>query len=222
MKLRNRIELDIATLKEATKVIVENHYLHRGRTMAQLPYWILLDRKRVGVLLFAYPRMSAIFHGYRPMNILELARMWIDPAVQGLKVKDSDEKEHSFSVATCAVGKALRRVRQDWHAKYPNLPDVYAVVSWADAEHHEGTIYKAANFREVGRSGGSLHGNARRRNGGRDQMNQDYLHEKKTFLYEYSKPLTNLAKDRARAAQKKQLELQFDTLVNTEERASFR
>lgn len=188
-RLRQRIDLEIAILKEATAVIVEYHYLHRGRTMAQLPYWITLDGQRCGVMLFAYPRMSATFHGHRPMNLLELARMWVDPVVQGIKVVDSKGEHHAFSVATCAVGKALKRIRQDWHAKYPHLPEIEAIVSWADAEHHEGTIYKACNFAEVGRSGGSMHGQARRANGGRDQLNPDYLHEKKSFLYRYSKPI---------------------------------
>lgn len=198
LKPRNRISLQIANLKEATKVIVENHYLHRGRTMAQLPYWVVLDDKRVGVMLFAYPRMSAKFQGYGPMNLLELARMWIDPTVQGLTTTDRHGQEHTFSVVSCAVGKALRRVRQDWHVKYPNLPDVYAIVSWADTVHHEGTIYRAANFREVGRSGGALHGKARRPNGGRDQANPDYLHDKLAFLYEYPRPLSERDKERAR------------------------
>src|SRR3990170_981726 len=123
-KLRSRVDLEIADLKEATAVIVRNHYLHRGRTMAQMPYWILLDRNRAGVLLYAYPRMSAEFQGYGPMNLVELARMWLDPAVQGLRVVDSQGREHALTVATCAVGKSLRRIRQDWHGKYPHLPDI--------------------------------------------------------------------------------------------------
>lgn len=188
-KLRDRVDLRIATLKDATAVIVKNHYLHRGRTMAQLAYWITLDGETVGVLLFAYPRMSATFQGHGPMNMLELARMWLDPAVQGMRVRGSDGREHSFSVATCAVGMALRQVREDWAAKYPHLPAIAAVVSWADQVHHEGTIYRASNFREVGTSGGSLHGNTRRPNGGRDQLNADYLHPKTAFIYEYRKAL---------------------------------
>lgn len=188
-RLRDRVGLRIAPLKDATAMIVREHYLHRGRTMAQLAYWITLDGETVGVLLFAYPRMSATFHGHRPMTLLELARMWLEPSVQGMRVKGSDGREHSFSVATCAVGMALRRVRADWADKYPLLPQVGAVVSWADQVHHEGTIYRAANFREVGTSGGSLHGSTRRPNGGRDQLNPDYLHPKTAFLFEYRKAL---------------------------------
>ena len=39
LPLRQRVGLEIADLKEATKVIVENHYLHRGRTMGQIARW---------------------------------------------------------------------------------------------------------------------------------------------------------------------------------------
>lgn len=168
--------------------------------MAQVPYWILVDEDRIGVLLYAYPRMSVPFRGYDPMNLVELARMWLDPSVQGMRVIDSSGREHAFSVATCAVGKSLRRIRQDWHGKYPHLPDVRAVVSWADQEHHEGTIYRAANFSEAGTSGGSLHGSTYRRNGGHDQLNPDYLHLKTAFLYEFRRRMPEAEKARAELA----------------------
>ena len=196
--LRDRIFLEVANLKKATALIVKNHYLHRGRTMAQMPYWIMLDGERVGVLLFALPRLSVPYQGYGPMNLIELARMWIDPDVQGQRVKDSIGREHTLAIATCAIGMALRQIRQDWHGKYPHLPDVQASVSWADDEHHEGTIYRAANFEEVGKSGGALHGNASRPNGGRDQLNQDYRHTKTAFIYRYRRSLSEAEKAKAR------------------------
>ena len=199
-KLRERLTLEVANLKEATAVIVEKHYLHRGRTMAQMPYWITLDGKRIGVLLFALPRLSVTYQGHRPMNLVELARMWIDPDAQGQRVKDSNGREHSLALATCAIGMALRRIRQDWHGKYPHLPDIEACVSWADDEHHEGTVYRAANFEEVGKSGGALHGNSRRSNGGRDQLNPDYRHIKTAFIHRYQRPLVAIQKTRARDA----------------------
>ena len=189
-RLRERIDLEVANLKEATEVIVKNHYLHRGRTMGQLPYWIRFDGERRGVLLFALPRMSVTYHGYGPMNLIELARMWLDPSVQGERIVDSRGNEHTLAVATCAVGMSLRRIRQDWHGKYPHLPEILACVSWADDVHHEGTIYRAANFEEMGKSGGSLHGNARRANGGRDQLNPDYAHVKTAFLYRFGRVLS--------------------------------
>ena len=196
-RLRSRVNIEIANLKEATEIIVTNHYLHRGRTMAQMPYWVTLDGQRCGVLLFALPRMSVKYQGYGPMNLIELARMWLDPAVQGQRVVDSEGKEHTFAMGTCALGKAICQIRQDWHGKYPHLPDILAVVSWADDVHHEGTIYRAANLREVGKSGGTLHGNAYRTNGGHDQKNADYLHLKTAFLYEFNRCLTEHQKAEA-------------------------
>ena len=188
-KLSARLTLREANLREATRIIVHCHYLHRGRTMAQLPYWIMLDRVPVGVLLFALPRLSATLYDIRPMNLLELARLWISPDVQGRVVTDSRGKEHSVAIATATLGKALRVIRQDWYRKYPNLPDALAIVSWADTVHHEGVIYRAANFKLMGRGGGALHGSTRRRNGGRDQTNPDYKHVKSVFLYQFDRAL---------------------------------
>jgi hypothetical protein len=196
--LSKRVTLSVADLKQATRIIVYYHYLHRGRTMAQLPYWILLDEVPVGVILYSLPRLSVPLDGIKPMNILELARVWISPDVQGIQTVGSDGRNHSFSMATCAVGRSLRAVRQDWFLKYSHMPDIHAVVSWADTVHHEGTIYRAANFVESGVSGGSMHGNRVRKNGGRDQWNSDYAHTKTRFLYSFDAPLSEKEKERIR------------------------
>jgi hypothetical protein len=196
--LRNRIGLEIADLQEATKVIVENHYLHRGRTMGQIAYWVTLDGERCGVLLYALPRLSVKFRGHGPMNLIELARMWLHPRVQGHTLMDSKGVEHTFAAGTAAVGASLRRIRQDWHGKYPHLPLISACVSWADDVHHEGTIYRASNFKEVGKSGGSLHGTAKRKTGGRDQAHSDYVHPKSAFMFEYAKTLRDKQLSEAR------------------------
>ena len=202
-KLSRRVHLEIANLKQATQIIVYYHYLHRGRTMAQLPYWILIDDVPVGVLLFSLPRLSVPLDGIPPMNVLELARVWISPDVQQHTLIDSHGSSHAVSVASCAIGKALRRARQDWLRRYPNLPDIWVVVSWADTEHHEGIIYKAANFIAQGKSGGAMHGNRSRPNGGRDQYNLDYAHTKTRFIYKYAQPLTTAEKSRVLAENKK-------------------
>ena len=56
-KLSKRLTLEIADLKESSKIIKRHHYLHRGRTMSQLPYWICIDGEKVGVLLYSLPRV---------------------------------------------------------------------------------------------------------------------------------------------------------------------
>ena len=176
-KLSDRLTLEIANLKEATRIIMVYHYLHRGRTMAQLPYWVMIDKIPVGVILFAYPRLSVPLFDIPPLNILELARLWISPTVQDKKISN-DKQHHAFSVASCAIGNALKILQADWYRKYPKSQDIKAVVSWADDEHHEGTVYKATNFKAMKKSGGSLHGGRKRNNGGNDQLNADYLNVK--------------------------------------------
>ncbi|HEX8139331.1 MAG TPA: hypothetical protein VF544_17345 [Pyrinomonadaceae bacterium] len=195
-KLSKRVSLKIADLKQATRIIVYYHYLHRGRTMAQLPYWIFVDNVPVGVILYSFPRLSVPLFGIPPMNLLELARMWLSPDVQGRLIMDSEGNHHALSVASCAVAESLRRVQKDWYAKYPALPDVLAIISWADNVHHEGVIYRACNFEEKGQSGGSMHGNRNRPNGGRDQLNSDYVHTKTTFLYRFNGRLPQSAKQK--------------------------
>ena len=200
-KISTRVSLKIADLKQATRIIVRYHYLHRGRTMAQLPYWVLVDEVPVGVILYSLPRLSVPLFGIPPMNLAELARMWLSPDVQGKTVEDSDGLSHSLSVASCSVAKSLARIQKDWYKKYPHLPDVFAVVSWADNVHHEGVIYRACNFEEMGQSGGSMHGNRRRPNGGRDQLNSDYEHPKTMFFYRFSGALTETQKHKIAANQ---------------------
>jgi hypothetical protein len=188
--ISKRLSLTIANLKEATRLIVYYHYLHRGRTMAQLPYWICIDGVPVGVILYAYPRLSVPLFGIQPMNVLELARIWLSPDVQGGQVMDSKGEAHSPSVVGCAIAQSLRRIQRDWYSKYPKLPDVLGIVSWADDVHHEGTIYKACNFQASGKSGGSLHGNRQRPNGGRDKLNPDYEHSKTRYWYPFKNALS--------------------------------
>jgi hypothetical protein len=187
-RLRGRVALRRAVLKEATEVIVANHYLHRGRTMAQLPYWIELDGHRSGVMLFALPRLSVQYHGYHPMQLLELARLWISPETQRQRVAATDGTMHANAVAGCAVGAALRQVRADWRQKYPNLPEPLACVAWADLTRHRGTVYRATNFEMVGIGGGKRPGRWFRPTGGTHLDHTDYRNPKATFLFRWESP----------------------------------
>jgi hypothetical protein len=181
------VSLEIAVLREATDVIVRNHYLHRGRTMAQLPYWVVVDGHRAGVILFALPRLSVRLHGHHPMQLIELARLWIQPNCQGLHVRDRHGRLHTLGVASRAIGAVLRRVRADWADKYPRLPVIEACVAWADLSRHQGTIYRATNFDLVGLSGGKQPGRWSRPNGGSHLAHPDYMSRKACYLFKWSK-----------------------------------
>jgi hypothetical protein len=184
-KLSKRLTLEIADLKESSKIIKRHHYLHRGRTMSQLPYWICIDGEKVGVLLYSLPRVSNPIDGIEPMKLLELARLWINPSVQNLTYEDRNGKSHSLPVASCAMGKSIKRVRNDWEMKYPNLPGIDAIVSWCDDTRHEGTIYKSSNFKVTGKSGGNSHGAGKRKVSGNYIPRKDFRNIKTRFLYRF-------------------------------------
>jgi hypothetical protein len=197
------LRIERASLREATEVIVKNHYLRRGRTMAQMPYWITLDGARCGVVLYALPRLSSRtpkFDNHSPMQLLELARMWIAPEFQAHQVMDSQGYPHSFPVATRAIAMTIKRVRQDWYGKYPHLPEPRAIVAWSDTTRHSGTIYRASNFRHVGQSGGVGHRSNRRPNGGSDQLRDDYLHVKDAYMHSFRRALSASQREAALSA----------------------
>jgi len=189
-KLSKRLTLEIADLKESNLIIIKHHYLHRSRTMSQLSYWICIDEIQVGVISYSLPRISNQIDGIEPMNLLELARLWIHPSVQNLTYEDRNGKSHSLSVASCAMGKSIKRVKTDWYMKYPNLPKIDAIISWSDDKRHKGTIYKSSNFKVTGKSGGNSHGNGKRKDSGNYLPHKDFKNVKTRFLYKF--PNSNL------------------------------
>ena len=192
-KLSKRLTLKIADLKESNLIIIKHHYLHRSRTMSQLSYWICIDEIQVGVISYSLPRISNPVDGIEPMKLLELARLWINPSVQNLSYEDRNGKSHSLSVASCAMGKSIKRVKTDWYMKYPNLTKIDAVISWSDDKRHKGTIYKSSNFKVSGKSGGNSHGNGKRKDSGNYIPHKDFKNVKTRFLYRFdgSKEIEN-------------------------------
>ena len=59
-----------------------------------------------------------------------------------------------------------------------------AIISWSDDKIHKGTIYKASNFKMIGKSGGNTHGNGIRKvTTGNQIHHKDYKNVKTRFLY---------------------------------------
>jgi hypothetical protein len=159
MKLRNRVGLQLADLEWANAMVEEHHYLHRAVHYRAHPfaYAVILDGQTCGVIVVATPhftRQRGLF-GYPDLptkwQVLVVSRLWLDPAVQGRQANG-----HASNVASCALGKMLRRVQRDWldhhPPRYPDQPyHVRLMLAYADrGVGHEGTIYKAANFERWG------------------------------------------------------------------------
>lgn len=167
LSLKNRVSVKIISLQLANYIFIKYHYLHRRRIMAQLAYGIYLDFSLVGALSFCYPMGSFTLHGCRPLEMLEFARMYLFKNLPHL--------------ATCSIGKALRRIKFDWSDKYSDKPLPRLIVSWSDNTRHVGTIYKASNFIEDAQTRGGRNG---RLYGQRPQVNRpDFKHAKTRWIY---------------------------------------
>ena len=177
LPLRKRVEVHLVPLADVRMMLERWHYLHRVRTGRQLNYAVLIDGIVDGVITYAYPMMSAPLAGVPSDELVEFARMYLHSNVP--------------HTATCAIGKTLRRIRQDWLNAYPDAKPVRLVVSWSDTTRHVGTIYKAANFEWFRRSAGQNRknlGSRQARWGGTKRIAYgDYDHEKDCWIYRLDK-----------------------------------
>ena len=67
-------------------------------------------------------------------GLFELSRLCIHP----------DTQEREYNITSWFVSKAIRRLRKE--------TNVRGIISYADSDHHAGTIYRACNFRYCGLS----------------------------------------------------------------------
>lgn len=129
-----------ARAQEARKLLREQHYACGGPNTAVLMAGLVRKDtdELVGVAQFLPTSPPAARYTARrcsntsPKQVLALSRL----------VVDRDEPQNA---ATILIGAALRRLKKDrrWSA----------VVSYADeAEGHVGTVYKASNWLECGKS----------------------------------------------------------------------
>lgn len=159
MSLRQRIQLTENPIKWLNQMATEHHYMHRPLHLRSCPFgWGVTfdgelyqpDGKPSGFIIFAsihYTRLGNEF-GYPGLptkwQVLSLARLWLHDDLP----KNSE---------TCTIGKAMRLVQRRWLEVHPLrfLDEPYhilKIISYADTRYHTGTIYRAANFRESGRT----------------------------------------------------------------------
>ena len=67
-------------------------------------------------------------------GLFELSRLCIHP----------DTQQGEYNITSWFVSKAIKRLRKDTEVK--------AIISYADSDHHSGTIYRACNFKYCGLS----------------------------------------------------------------------
>jgi hypothetical protein len=103
-----------------------------------------------GLIVFAsihYTRLKEEF-GFPGLptkwQVLSLSRLWLHDNLP----RNSE---------TVVIAKAMKLVQERWLQVHPPVDwaapyQIRKIISYADTRYHQGTIYKAANFRESGRT----------------------------------------------------------------------
>ena len=92
----------------------------------------------LGVCIFTGLPVPEIAKGAFGLNrneqqgLFELSRLCIEPSTQS----------REYNITSWFVSKAIRQLRKDTEVK--------AILSYADSNHHSGTIYRACNFKYYG------------------------------------------------------------------------
>lgn len=157
--LRQRIELATAETHWLNDMATQYHYMHRPVHCRAVPFgWSVsfdgnacqTDGAPSGFIVFCsihFVKLADEF-GYPGLptkwQVLSLARLWLH-----------DNLPHNSE--TVVMAKAFKMVQRRWLEVHPprfyDQPyHILKIISYADTRFHAGTIYKAANFRESGRT----------------------------------------------------------------------
>lgn len=188
MSLRQRIALKSESRDWLNTMATKYHYMHRPVHPRASPFgWAVLfdgrqyqpDGKPSGFIVFAsahFTRLKGEF-GYPGLptkwQVLCLSRLWLHDALP----RNSE---------TCTMAKALKLVQRRWlEIRPPRFLDqpyhIRKVITYADTRFHNGTIYRAANFRESGRT----HSRKRHKNSRGSGLNGAELIR---FIYDLPEP----------------------------------
>ena len=126
-------EIRPVTSKEATKMVVENHYLHR-RASAMFCFGLFEQEEMIGCVIYGKPASPSLCVGVcgpdESQQVIELTRLWI---------KDETPK----NTESFFIGRTLRML--------PKEKDI--IVSYAEiGAGHVGTVYQATNWIYTGKS----------------------------------------------------------------------
>lgn len=128
---KSDVSLLMVSSQVAGRMVLWNHYLHRRRVGKTVNYAVMLKNRLQGVLVFALPPVSGPMFGYKPGEIIELARVLF--------------QDNPKNLGSCAIRMAVKKLKSDW-------PEAKAIVSWCDRSRFDGALYKATGFEYLGKS----------------------------------------------------------------------
>lgn len=137
---KGEFQVGVISANEAAPILKKYHYLSsRSRGFRSgYNYGLFHNSRLVGVAIFtgfSVPELAKGMLGLERTDqegLFELSRLCLVPEVQ--------ETEHNL--ASWFLARALRQLRKDTYVR--------VVLAYADSEFHEGTVYKASNFKYYG------------------------------------------------------------------------
>jgi len=142
--------IDRVSKSEAAELLLRFHYLKDISKTFKSGYNYGLYKKNdfsplniggiQGVCIFTGLPVPEIAKGafglerHEQQGLFELSRLCIHPSTQ----------QSEYNITSWFVSKAIRRLRKE--------TSVRGIISYADSDHHAGTIYRACNFRYCGLS----------------------------------------------------------------------
>lgn len=162
-----RLALVLATpawLAWCQNQVTQQHYLQRpvDTRCSPMAYVVMRDTEPLGCLIFGRPQSTRCSTGkltygslddvaqgkaqYSRWEILNLARVWLDPRLQ-----DRSGADYVQNAASQVISQALQRVGYDYlcHRLPVYLDEPYVIrvcLSYCDTRRHRGTLYQAAGF----------------------------------------------------------------------------
>ena len=148
--MKSDYTIDRVSKSEAAELLLRFHYLKDVSKSFKSGYNYGLYKKNdfsplniggiQGVCIFTGLPVPEIAKGafglerHEQQGLFELSRLCIHP----------DTQEREYNITSWFVSKAIKNLRRETEVK--------AIISYADSDHHSGTIYRACNFKYCGLS----------------------------------------------------------------------
>ena len=146
--MKSDFYIDKISKKQSEDLLLEYHYLkdfskgfrsgHNYGLFHKNDYCPLNLGGVLGVCIFTGLPVPEIAKGafglerHEQQGLFELSRLCIHPGTQSCE----------YNITSWFVSRAIRQLRKDTEVK--------AIISYADSNHHTGTIYRACNFKYAG------------------------------------------------------------------------
>lgn len=140
--MKSEFSVKPITKKEAGEILLKFHYLKDFSRdfKSGFNYGLFKEDTLVGTIIFSVLPVPELAKGMLGLDrdcqegLFELSRLCIEPETQ----------QEEYNITSWFVARAIKQFRKDTQVKL--------ILSYADSMFHQGTIYRACNFKYYGLS----------------------------------------------------------------------